>query len=351
MRSEEAWKDHKEGDKNYDLMLNLQLGIRYSVGKPASTQPRELKPCDFDPKEKFWTRFPPEGSKTTPPHHSTEFRWKDYCPMVFRHLRTLFMVDTADYMLAICGNEALRELSSPGKSGSSFYLTQDDRFMIKTVKKSEVKVLIKMLSSYFKHVSKYRNTLVTKFFGLHCVKPIGGMKVRFVIMGNLFCSEHRIHRRFDLKGSSHGRSIHKSEEEIDENTTLKDLDLNFIFRLQKPWFRKLIWQIEQDCEFLEAEGIMDYSFLVGLHFGDELSTSSEGSCTSSSQGVPNLYDSFEHHESMDEPCLLDSTSRVPSKIINNRMQISLGTNMPARAEQVLPDGGGLSARPNGGENL
>lgn len=43
-------------------------------------------------------------------------------------------------MLAICGDDALRELSSPGKSGSIFYLTQDDKFMIKTVKKSEVKV-------------------------------------------------------------------------------------------------------------------------------------------------------------------------------------------------------------------
>lgn len=49
-------------------------------------------------------------------------------------------MDPADYMLAICGDDALRELSSPGKSGSFFYLTQDDRFMIKTVKKSEVKV-------------------------------------------------------------------------------------------------------------------------------------------------------------------------------------------------------------------
>lgn len=57
-----------------------------------------------------------------------------------RRLRELFTVDPADYMLAICGNDALRELSSPGKSGSFFYLTQDDRFMIKTVKKSEVKV-------------------------------------------------------------------------------------------------------------------------------------------------------------------------------------------------------------------
>jgi 1-phosphatidylinositol-4-phosphate 5-kinase len=52
----------------------------------------------------------------------------------------LFAVDTGDYMLSICGNDPLRELSSPGKSGSFFYLTQDDQFMIKTVKKSEVKV-------------------------------------------------------------------------------------------------------------------------------------------------------------------------------------------------------------------
>ncbi|XP_038994457.1 phosphatidylinositol 4-phosphate 5-kinase 1-like [Hibiscus syriacus] len=123
-----------KGHKNYDLMLNLQLGIRYSVGKHASMMLRDLKQTDFDPKEKFSMRFPSEGSKLTLPHQSAKFRWKDYCPVVFRHLRELFQVDPADYMLAICGNDALRELSSPGKSGSFFYLTQDDRFLIKTVK-------------------------------------------------------------------------------------------------------------------------------------------------------------------------------------------------------------------------
>lgn len=61
-------------------------------------------------------------------------------------------------------------------------------------------------------------------------------QVRFVIMGNLFSSKYPIHRRFDLKGSSHGRMIGKPEADIDEYTTLKDLDLNFIFRLQKSWF-------------------------------------------------------------------------------------------------------------------
>uniref|UniRef100_A0A2P2KLX1 1-phosphatidylinositol-4-phosphate 5-kinase n=1 Tax=Rhizophora mucronata TaxID=61149 RepID=A0A2P2KLX1_RHIMU len=228
-----------KGHKNYDLMLNLQLGIRYSVGKHAQIL-RDLKPSDFDPKKKFWTRFPSEGSKITPPHQSSEFWWKDYCPMAFRRLRDLFQVDTADYMLAICGNDALRELSSPGKSGCFFYLTQDDRFMIKTVKKSEVKVLIRMLPSYYQHVCCYENSLVTKFFGVHCVKPIGGQKTRFIVMGNLFCSEYRIHKRFDLKGSSHGRTTDKPEGEIDETTTLKDLDLNFVFRLQQSWYQELI---------------------------------------------------------------------------------------------------------------
>jgi len=57
-------------------------------------------------------------------------------------------------------------------------------------------------------------------------------------MGNLFCSEYLIHRRFDLKGSSLGRTTDKPQTEIDQYTTLKDLDLNFIFRLKKQWFHE-----------------------------------------------------------------------------------------------------------------
>lgn len=63
--------------------------FRHSVGKEASIS-RELIPSDFDLKEKFWTRFPSEGSKITPPHQSMEFRWKDYCPMVFRYSLFVF---------------------------------------------------------------------------------------------------------------------------------------------------------------------------------------------------------------------------------------------------------------------
>jgi 1-phosphatidylinositol-4-phosphate 5-kinase len=33
---------------------------------------------------------------------------------------------------------ALRELSSPGKSGSVFFLSQDGRFIVKTMRKAEM---------------------------------------------------------------------------------------------------------------------------------------------------------------------------------------------------------------------
>lgn len=317
-----------KGHKNYELMLNLQLGIRHSVGRPAPATSLDLKSSAFDPKEKVWTKFPPEGSKHTPPHQSSDFRWKDYCPVVFRTLRKLFKVDPADYMLSICGNDALRELSSPGKSGSFFYLTHDDRYMIKTMRKAEVKVLLRMLPAYYKHVRAFENTLVTKFYGLHCVRLTGTSqkKVRFVIMGNLFCSEYTIHRRFDLKGSSHGRITDKPEAEIDGTTTLKDLDLNYIFRLQKIWFQEFCRQVDKDCDFLEQERIMDYSLLVGLHFQE---TSHREASTPESH----------HSGSRDPDYEADGQLGADKEHDSARWaSISLGINMPARAERTVRRG-------------
>uniref|UniRef100_A0ACD5XKR1 Uncharacterized protein n=2 Tax=Avena sativa TaxID=4498 RepID=A0ACD5XKR1_AVESA len=311
-----------KGHKNYELMLNLQLGIRHAVGKQGPIT-LDLRSSAFDPKEKVWTRFPPEGSKYTPPHSSCDFRWKDYCPQVFRTLRKLFKVDAADYMLSLCGDQALRELSSPGKSGSFFYLTSNDQYMIKTMKKAEVKIFLKMLRAYYNHVRSFENTLVTKFFGLHCVKLAGAnqKKVRFVIMGNLFCSDHYIHRRFDLKGSSLGRTTDKPQTEIDEYTILKDLDLNFIFRLQKPWYQEFQRQVDKDCDFLEQENIMDYSLLVGVHFRDKRVIMTEGSFDSdSSRGS--------------SPHLSSHLSRGDTD--PNRMcTIRLGSNMPTKAELTV----------------
>lgn len=74
--------------------------------------------------------------------------------------------------------------------------------------------------------------------GANSSQLIAILQFRFVVMGNMFCTELRIHRRFDLKGSSLGRSTDKIE--IDENTTLKDLDLNYRFYLEPTWREALL---------------------------------------------------------------------------------------------------------------
>ncbi|ONM11005.1 RAN GTPase-activating protein 2 [Zea mays] len=104
----------------------------------------------------------------------------------------------------------------------------------------QLEILLKMLPKYYNHVRAYDNTLITKKFGVHRITLKGGRKVRFVVMGNMFCTELRIPRKYDLKGSTQGRSTKK--QNINENATLKDLDLSYVFHVDKPWrdtlFRK-----------------------------------------------------------------------------------------------------------------
>lgn len=46
-------------------------------------------------------------------------------------------------------NEPLIELSNPGASGSLFYVTSDDEFIIKTVMHKEAEFLQKLLPGYY----------------------------------------------------------------------------------------------------------------------------------------------------------------------------------------------------------
>ena len=64
-------------------------------------------------------------------------------------------------------------MPSPGKSGSVFFLSDDDRFMIKTVSHEEMLLLLKLIPAYYRHCAENPTTLLTRFFGVHRVKPLG----------------------------------------------------------------------------------------------------------------------------------------------------------------------------------
>lgn len=55
---------------------------------------------------------------------------------------------TSALQYSLC-NEPLIELSNPGASGSVFYVTSDDEFIIKTVMHKEAEFLQKLLPGYY----------------------------------------------------------------------------------------------------------------------------------------------------------------------------------------------------------
>jgi len=251
-----------KGHGSYDLMIQLQVGIQWSVGTVQNSTSGDLSSHHFSASIK--QIFPRSGSSETPPHFARDFKWKEYRRDVFRKLREHWSIDPADFMLSICGDKALRELSSPGKSGSVFYISHDDKFIIKTMRKSEMEGLKSWLHQYFAHVHTYPDTLLPKFFGLYSLRAMGSpKKVRFVVMENLFHTKHVIHKRFDLKGSSLGRFTKVGTRK--PTTVFKDLDLSSKWRVEEDKREKLINQLEADCSFLKQLKIMDYSLLVGVH--------------------------------------------------------------------------------------
>ncbi|XP_030385759.1 phosphatidylinositol 4-phosphate 5-kinase type-1 alpha isoform X4 [Scaptodrosophila lebanonensis] len=247
------------------IMGSIQLGIQHTVGSLASKPKRDLLMMDFWEIESI--TFPPEGSSLTPAHHYSEFRYKIYAPIAFRYFRDLFGIQPDDFMMSMC-TSPLRELSNPGASGSIFYLTDDDEFIIKTVQHKEGEFLQKLLPGYYMNLNQNPRTLLPKFFGLYCLQTSNAKNIRLVVMNNLLPSSVKMHLKYDLKGSTFKRKASKAER-AKKSPTYKDLDFmeqhpNGIF-LEAETYSALIKTIQRDCTVLESFKIMDYSLLLGVH--------------------------------------------------------------------------------------
>jgi len=121
-------------------------------------------------------------------------------------------------------------------------------------------------------VKQNPGTYLPRFYGLHRWKPDYGRNVRFVVMNNVFATNMPIHRRFDLKGSTMGRSASPSDKAKGHRCILKDLDfleLNDHVHLNPARKKAFLDQIRSDCHLLMSLKIMDYSLLLGVHFEDQ----------------------------------------------------------------------------------
>uniref|UniRef100_A0A8C5R4R4 Phosphatidylinositol-4-phosphate 5-kinase type 1 alpha n=1 Tax=Leptobrachium leishanense TaxID=445787 RepID=A0A8C5R4R4_9ANUR len=246
----------------------IQLGITHTVGSLSTKPERDVLMQDFYVVESIF--FPGEGSNLTPAHHYNDFRFKTYAPVAFRYFRELFGIRPDDYLYSLC-NEPLIELSNSGASGSIFYVSGDDEFIIKTVQHKEAEFLQKLLPGYYMNLNQNPRTLLPKFYGLYCVQA-GGKNIRIVVMNNLLPRSVKMHLKYDLKGSTYKRRASPKEREKNF-PTYKDLDFiqdmpDGLF-LDLDMYSALSKTIQRDCLVLQSFKIMDYSLLVGIHNIDQ----------------------------------------------------------------------------------
>ncbi|XP_077994067.1 phosphatidylinositol 4-phosphate 5-kinase type-1 alpha-like [Glandiceps talaboti] len=246
------------------LMSAIQLGIGHAVGGLSAKPERDVLMQDFTVVESVF--FPSEGSNLTAAHKYPDFRFKTYAPVAFRYFRELFGIAPDDFLLSLCNNP-LRELSNPGASGSVFYLTSDDEFIIKTVQHKEADFLQKLLPGYYMNLNQNPRTLLPKFYGLYTYQ-CGGKNIRLIVMNNLLPTNIKMHLKFDMKGSTYKRRASKYERSK-KSPTLKDLD--FVeenpegILLDASSYGAMMKTISRDCRVLESFKIMDYSLLIGIH--------------------------------------------------------------------------------------
>ncbi|KAL8643118.1 MAG: hypothetical protein Q9228_000243 [Teloschistes exilis] len=314
-------KDEEEDDRvvvgtkvdmnhvNWVTAYNMLTGIRFTVSRTNAKIDRDLTDGDFDARHKF--SFDITGNELTP-SAKYDFKFKDYAPWVFRHIRAHFMIDPADYLVSLTSKYILSELGSPGKSGSFFYFSRDYKYIIKTIHHAEHKLLRKILRDYYAHIDKYPNTLLSQFYGLHRVKIPYGRKIHFVVMNNLFPPHRDVHQTFDLKGSTIGRDFKEADLERNPRATLKDLNWlrrNYHFEFGPEKKQVFVDQLKRDVALLQRLKIMDYSLLVGIH---DLSKGNEENLRDKTLRV--FQPGGDSSEA--QPNVL---TRTPSKLENQRM--------------------------------
>ena len=88
------------------------------------------------------------------------FKFYDFAPMVFRRIRKLFGIIEQDYISSLGPEQVLaaffhknfdylQTLLSTGKSGSLFYYTKDQNYMIKEIHEAEFNKFFNILKAYY----------------------------------------------------------------------------------------------------------------------------------------------------------------------------------------------------------
>ncbi|NXY44741.1 FYV1 kinase, partial [Ceuthmochares aereus] len=163
-----------------------------------------------------------------------------------------------------------------GKSGAAFYVTEDDRFILKQMPRLEVQSFLDFAPHYFTYiinaVQQKKPTALAKILGVYRIGYKNSQnntekKLDLLVMENLFYGR-KMAQVFDLKGSLRNRNVKTDTGKESCDVVLLDENLLKMVRDNPLYIRShckavLKASIHSDSQFLSSHLIIDYSLLVG----------------------------------------------------------------------------------------
>lgn len=189
------------------LLSVFMWGVNHTINELSPVQvPPIILPDDFKAYSKIRVANHLFNREKFPSH----YKFKEYCPLVFRKLREGFNIDDQAYARAFCV-PPLQSISN-GHSGAMLITSRNKRFLGKTMYKEEVELMHNILPNYYQYVVKRNsNTLLPHYVGMYRVR-VENKVTYFLVMENVF-GKRKIHRKYDLKGSTVDRQAKTKEKE------------------------------------------------------------------------------------------------------------------------------------------
>ena len=247
---------------NDPLLSVFMWGVNHCVKELQHVSiPVMLMPDDFRSYSKVKIDNQSFNKENLPSH----FKVKEYCPIVFRNLRERFGIDDMDFVNSL--TKCPKPMVNPGKSGSKFYISFDKMYVIKTLTSEEVEEMHHLLKQYHPFiVERHGKTLLPQYLAMYRL-TVDNVEHYMVLMRNVFTGHLRVHKKYDLKGSTVDREASDKEKQKKE-PTLKDMDFlndGAKIKIGEEARGKLLETLTADVEFLTKNDIMDYSLLLGIH--------------------------------------------------------------------------------------
>uniref|UniRef100_A0A3B4TG03 Phosphatidylinositol 5-phosphate 4-kinase type-2 alpha n=1 Tax=Seriola dumerili TaxID=41447 RepID=A0A3B4TG03_SERDU len=235
------------------LLSVLMWGVNHSINELSHVQiPIMLMPDDF----KAYSKIKVDNHLFNKENMPSHFKFKEYCPLVFRNLRERFGIDDQDFLNSLTRSAPLNS-EAQGRSGARFHTSYDKRYVIKTISSEDVAEMHNILKKYHQGstVAREASDKEKQPPPPEDVPPrpkSGNVQQRLQTL--------RIATRFYC-AMKHVRDA-KELPTYKDNDFINDGQKIYINEENKKMFLE---KLRKDVEFLAQLKLMDYSLLVGIH--------------------------------------------------------------------------------------